>query len=105
MCVCALSQGPDDSRGCLNQSIDQKSSQSHTRARSSQSQHCHKGQQTLRREVTQAWGAEIPRVNSSSRFHCHRFRVCVHLFLQFVAMVSIVVSYAVMFRVSVRVNP
>ena len=32
--------------------------QSHTRARRSRSQHCHRGQQTLlRHEVTQAWRA------------------------------------------------
>ena len=35
--------------------INLRSSQSHTLARRSQSQHCHRGQQTLRHEVTQAW--------------------------------------------------
>jgi len=44
--------------------VNQRSPQSHTRARRSRSQHCHRMQKTLRHEVTQGWGAE--RFNSSS---------------------------------------
>jgi len=63
-----------------SQSINHKSSQGHTRARRSRSQHCHTvgskpsinqskvlTQQTLRHEVTQAWGAESLNSNSESR--------------------------------------
>jgi len=40
--------------------VNQRSSQSHTLARRSRSQPCHRGQrQTLRHEVTQAGGAEL----------------------------------------------
>jgi len=43
---------------CVCVCVNQRSSQSHTRARRSRPQHCHRGQQTLRRKKTPAWGAE-----------------------------------------------
>jgi len=59
-------EGPQRTLG-LNQSINQRSSQSHPRSRRSRSQHCHRGQHTLRHEVPQAWGAESPNSSSENR--------------------------------------